>query len=100
MKNILRNSKRQKTPKKERMTVSLSQEAARFLRATRAELQAPSMSALLERIVADLQGRAEQHNYETQMRRYYDSLPPAAVQEERDWGAIGEAALDQPATER
>jgi len=100
MKNILRNRKRQKAPKKERVTVSLSQGAVKFLRATRAQLEAPSMSALLEKIVADLQSRAEQQSYEMHMRAYYDSLPPAAVQEGREWGALGEAALQQPDTER
>ena len=83
------------------MTLSLSRETANFLRVTRAELQAPSMSALLEKIVADLRSRAEQQSYEKHMRTYYDSLPRAAVLGEREWGALGEVALDdQPATGR
>lgn len=79
--------------KKERMTISLSREAAKFLKATRAELRAPSMSALFENIVADLQSKVEQRNYEKQMQAYYDSLTSTQIQEDRDWGAIGEAAL-------
>lgn len=80
-------------PRKERMTISLSRESVRFLKATRAETHAPSMSALFEKIVADLQSKAEQQNYEKQMQSYYDSLTPAAIQEDREMGAVGEAAL-------
>lgn len=81
------------SPKKERITISLSRESVRFLKATRAETHAPSMSALFEKIVADLQSKAEQQNYEKQVQAYYDSLTPAAIQEDREWGAVGEAAL-------
>jgi hypothetical protein len=84
-------------PKKERMSISLSQESAEFLRVTRAETHAPSMSALFERIVADMQAKVERENYERQMQAYYDSLSPAAIQEDRDWGATGEAALAEEA---
>ena len=51
------------TKTKERMTVSLSRESAKFLRAQRAEAQSPSMSALLEKIVGDLQGRIEMEQF-------------------------------------
>ena len=81
------------SPKKERITISLSRESVRFLRATRAETHAPSMSALFEKIVADLQSKAKQQNDEKQVQAYYDSLTPAAIQEDREMGAVGEAAL-------
>jgi hypothetical protein len=79
--------------KKERMTISLSRESAKFLRATCSSTKAPSMSAFFEGIVADMQNRIEQENYERQMDAYYNSLTPTAIQEDREWGAIGEAAL-------
>lgn len=87
------------TAKKERVTISLSRESVKFLRVTRAETKSPSLSALFEKLVADLQGRVEQENYEKQMCAYYDNLSPAVIQEDRDWGAIGEAALveEEPA---
>ena len=50
--------------RKERITVSLSQGSARFLRAFRAKVHSPSMSALFERIVADLQNRVETEQLE------------------------------------
>src|SRR5215472_17309823 len=79
--------------RKERVTVSLSREALRFLRRTRAQAKLPSLSALFEKIVADLQARTEQKTYDEQMRAYYDSLSDAAVQEDREWGLAGEAVL-------
>jgi hypothetical protein len=79
--------------KKERMTISLSRESVKFLKATRAELHAPSMSAVFEQIVASMQSKVERQNYEKQMQAYYDSLTPAQIQGDRDWGAVGEAAL-------
>jgi hypothetical protein len=85
--------------RKERLTVSLSRESARFLRAVRAEERSPSMSALFEKLVADLQSRTEMEQLDKKMTAYYDSLNEAAVQEDRAWGAVSEAALVSHATE-
>jgi hypothetical protein len=89
--NMPRLGKR--TKGKERITVSLSRESAEFLRTIRAELQSPSMSALFEKIVGDLQGKTEMEQLDAKIRAYYDTVPEAAIKEESNWGELGEAAL-------
>jgi hypothetical protein len=78
---------------KERITVSLSRESAKFLRTIRSDTQSPSMSALIERIVADLQSKTEMDQLDAKVKTYYDALPESAIREESVWGALGEAAL-------
>ena len=80
-------------PQKERITVSLSRESARFLRAFRDRVRSPSMSALFEKIVADLQGQVAMEQLDARITAYYDSLRETDIQEDAGWGAIGEAAL-------
>jgi hypothetical protein len=80
-------------PQKHRMTISLSRDSVRFLRSFRTETKVPSMSALFEKIVADLQGKVEMQQLDKKIAAYYDALPEAAMQEEAAWGAMGEATL-------
>jgi len=84
---------RRTTKGKERITVSLSRKSAKFLRTIRAEVRSPSMSALFEKIVADLQGKTEMEQLDAKIRAYYDTLPESDIKEESAWGAVGEAAL-------
>lgn len=86
-------------PRKERITVSLSQGSARFLRAFRTKAHAPSMSALFETIVADLQNKVEMEQIEKKFAAYYDGLADSGVQEDSVWGAVGEATLAAQAEE-
>ena len=79
--------------RKERITVSLSRESAQFLRTICAEVQSPSMSALFEKIVADLQGKTEMEQLDAKTRAYYDALPESDIKEESVWGAVGEVAI-------
>lgn len=78
---------------KERITVSLSRECARFLRTFRAKMHSPSMSAVFEKIVTDLQARIKSEELDEKMKAYYDNLSPSELQEEHAWGKVGEAAL-------
>jgi hypothetical protein len=80
--------------KKERITMSLSRESVRYLRGLRAEVQSPSMSALFESIVADLRRKAEMEQLEARTQAYYDSLQKSDIQEQSDWGVLGESALE------
>lgn len=73
--------------------MSLSSESLAFLEHMRAETRSPSMSALVESILADLQGKSEIEKIDAQLRAHYDSLGEAALQEEREWGAVGESGL-------
>jgi hypothetical protein len=84
---------RKGTKGKERITISLSRESAKFLRTVRAQVQSPSMSALFEKIIAELQGKTEMERLDAKIRAYYDALPEAAIKEESAWGELGEAAL-------
>ncbi len=79
-------------PQKERITVSLSHASARFLRAFRSRSQSPSMSALFETIVADLQGKVEMEKLDEKITAYYDSLQEP-LPEDYAWGMAGEAGL-------
>lgn len=95
MKRRIRTEKRRPEPErgKRRVTMSLSSESLTFLEHMRSETRSPSMSALVERILADLRGKAEVENIDSELRAHYDSLGEVARQEERDWGAIGESGL-------
>lgn len=95
MQNFIREQDRaaRRSAKKERITIPLSQATAKVVKAGRAETNAPSMSAFLEKIVADWQNRIEQENYDTRIRAHYDSLSPASRAEDQQWGATGEVAL-------
>jgi hypothetical protein len=79
--------------RKERITVSLSRDSVRFLRAFRSRTNSPSLSAAFEKIVADLQGAAEKAKLDENTRAYYDSLSPEQMEENKAWGKLGEAAL-------
>lgn len=83
-----------RSAKKERITVSLSRDSARFLRAFRTQTNAPSISALFEKMIADLQGRTELELLDEKVKAYYDNLSPSNAQEEYAWGRLGEAALE------
>jgi hypothetical protein len=78
---------------KERITVSLSKDSARFLHTLQHEEQSPSMSALLEKIVTDLQAKAQMESIEARMAAYYDALPETAMREDTAWADVGASAL-------
>lgn len=80
---------------KERITISLSRGAAKFLRTFRARVKAPSISALFETILEDLRGGDEMAHLNAKVRAHYDSLPDADVREDAAWGRVGEAALTE-----
>jgi len=84
---------------KERITVSLSRESARFLRTFRAKTHSPSMSAALEQIVANLQGRGEMEQLDEKVKAYYDSMQESTIREDYSWGDLGETALSEEVEE-
>jgi|GEM_PF-1854162 len=79
--------------RKERITVSLSPEAAELLRDLRVRVHSPSMSALIENLVSDLRGRTELEELEAKMKAHYDGMSETDREEEAAWGALGESAL-------
>ena len=78
---------------KERITVSLSKEKVRFLKAHSGQRGAPSVSAYVERLVADAQARAELEKLSAHTALYYDSLSAKAAEELGAWGELVESAL-------
>ena len=79
---------------KERITVSLSKERVRFLKAHSGERGAPSVSAYVERLVADAQAHAELEELNAHTALYYDSLSPKETADLSAWGELGESSLD------
>jgi len=78
---------------KERITVSLAKDKVRFLKAHRGQVGVSSVSAFVERLVAEAQARAELENLTVRTARYYDSISPAETHEQRAWGEAGESGL-------
>jgi hypothetical protein len=78
---------------KERITVSLSKEKVRFLKAHSGQRGVPSVSAYVERLVAGAQARAELENLSAHTANYYDSLSAKEAQDLSAWGELGESAL-------
>ena len=78
---------------KERITVSLSEEKVRFLKAHLGQSGAPSVSAYVERLVADAQARAELEKLSAHTALYYDSLSAKEAEGLSAWGELGESAL-------
>ena len=79
--------------RKERITVSLSKEKVRFLKAHSRRKGASSVSAYVERLVADAQTRAELEELSAHTASYYDSLSAKEAEELNAWGKLGESAL-------
>ena len=88
---------RQRTPSrssgKERITVSLSKEKVRFLKGQRGQSGARSVSAYVERLVANAQARAELEKLGARTALYYDSLSAKEADEVSAWGELGESAV-------
>jgi hypothetical protein len=79
--------------RKERITVSLSKDKVRFLKAHSGQRAAPSVSAYIEGLVAEAQARAELERLSTQTALYYDSLSATRAKQLSAWGELGESAL-------
>jgi hypothetical protein len=71
----------------------LSQDAVKFLRALRAQVKSPSISALFERIIGDLKRKREIEQFNKRVAAYYDSLSDTERREDTAWGQLGESAL-------
>ena len=72
--------------KKAKRTFSLSQEAVSYLEALRREKNQPSLSSVLEELVRKEQEAKEMDRISASVTRYYDSLTPEEIAEDRAWG--------------
>jgi hypothetical protein len=78
-------NKRRGTRKAKR-TFSLSREAMAYLESERRAIREKSLSAVLEGIVLREQQQKEMERVSASFTRYYDSLSPEEIAEDRAWG--------------
>ena len=78
---------------KARVTISLSKDKVRFLKAHRGPAGVRSVSAFIERLVAEAQARAEIEKLGARTARYDDALSSREAEEQRAWGELGELGL-------
>ena len=77
--------KRQSASKAKR-TFSLSPDVVAYLESERRRKKQKSLSAVLEEIVRRQQEKNEMERISAAFTRYYDSLRPAEIAEDRAWG--------------
>lgn len=85
--------KQNSSDRKERVTISLSQEAVRFLHRFRKQENAPSLSALVENMIERTKQAQELADLSASATAYYNSLTEAEMQEQSSWGEVGAAGL-------
>ena len=78
---------------KARITISLSRDKVRFIKAHSGQAGVRSVSAFIERLVAEAQARAELEKLGARTALYYDSLSSLETEEQRAWGELGELGL-------
>jgi hypothetical protein len=78
---------------KARITISLSRDKVRFIKTHSGQAGVNSVSAFIERLVAEAQARAELDKLGASTAQYYDSLSTREAEEQRAWGGVGELGL-------
>jgi hypothetical protein len=78
---------------KERVSLSLSPEAATFVRRLRRCTKAPSMSAMFEKLIEDYRHRSEADRLNDNAVAYYDSFAANEIADASGWGELGTAGL-------
>jgi hypothetical protein len=82
-----------KNTRKARKTFSLSRETVKYLESLRKQSRRESMSAVLEEVIRQQQEIKEMERISASAKRYYDSLSPAEIAEDRDWGDFAAASF-------
>lgn len=72
--------------RKARKTFSLSRETVKYLELLRKERKKDSMSSVVEDIIRQQQQTKELERISASVTRYYDSLTPDEIAEDRAWG--------------
>jgi len=85
--------KRDKPPRKERVTFSLSREALEFLRTLQKREHSPSLSASVENMIDKTKHARDLADLEASVSAYYNSLPEEEIRAESAWGKSGAAGL-------
>ncbi|HEY4903223.1 MAG TPA: hypothetical protein VIH89_07110 [Candidatus Sulfotelmatobacter sp.] len=84
---------RVRSSRKSRKTFSLSRETVKYLETLRKQSRRESMSAVLEELIRQQQEMKEMERISASAKRYYDSLSPEEVAEDRDWGDVAAASF-------
>ena len=79
--------------RKARITISLSKDKVRYIKAHSGKAGVSSVSAFIERLVAEAQARAELEELGARTALYYGSLSSHETEEQRAWGELGELRL-------
>lgn len=77
---------KQQNLRKAKRTFSLSRQTVAFLESERKTRRERSLSAVLEEIVRQHQEQKEMERVSAAFTRYYDSLTPSEITEDRAWG--------------
>ncbi len=77
---------RSNTARKAKKTFSLSRQSVMYLESLRKEKRSKSVSSVLEDIIRQQQQAKELERISASVTRYYDSLTPEEVAEDRAWG--------------
>jgi hypothetical protein len=77
---------KQQSARKAKRTFSLSRQTVAFLESERKSRHEKSLSAVLEEIVRSHQEEKEMERISAAFTRYYDSLTPEEIAEDRAWG--------------
>jgi hypothetical protein len=72
--------------RKAKKTFSLSRQAVMYLESLRKEKRSKSVSSVLEDIIRQQQQARETERISSSVTRYYDSLTPEEIAEDRAWG--------------
>ena len=76
--------------RKSRLTLSLERETVQFLQQRQVEAKAPSLSACVENIIAELRRQLELEELNAQTTAYYDAISDAERTENSAWGQLSE----------
>jgi hypothetical protein len=77
---------RSSTARKAKKTFSLSRQSVMYLESLRKEKRSKSVSSVLEDIIRQQQQVRELERISASVTRYYDSLTPEEIAEDRAWG--------------
>ena len=86
-----------KNTRKAKRTFSLSPDIVSYLESERKATRQRSLSAVLEELVRQYQQAREMERVSASVTRYYDSLTPDEVAEERAWGEFATAQFPDEA---
>jgi hypothetical protein len=78
--------------RKERVTITLSRNAAEYVRTISAK-ERSHVSTVMERIIESARHAEELKQLNSGISAFYDALPDAAVTEDAAWGQLGAAGL-------